>query len=65
MLDKQILDKILELEKTKQTGLSYQYINSIVMDRILSELKTLNAILAQGLKVPESVIKKAKERREK
>ena len=32
---------------------------------ILDELKTLNAILAQGLKVPESVIKKAKERKEK
>jgi len=65
MLDKEILDKILELENIKQMGLSYQYINSVVMDKILTELKVLNAILAQGLKVPEGVIKKAKERKEK
>jgi len=36
-----------------------------VLFSILEELKTLNAILAQGLKVPESVIKKVKESGEK
>jgi hypothetical protein len=65
MLDKQILEKILELENVKQTGLSYQYINSVIMEKILSELKVLNAILEYGFKVPNQVLRKAKERKEK
>ncbi len=65
MLDKQILEKILELENIKQTGLSYQYINSVIMEKILFELKTLNAILEYGFKVPNQVLRKAKERKEK